>query len=146
MDAANLLKPMLARGELKMVGATTLAEYRKVERDAALARRFSAVTVDAPSVDETVEILRGLRAAYEEHHGTTITDEALEAGYEKVALYALAGVPKHAARQLPGGGWTSKLGELDDIEHTLEGLVGSWYGNVVQILKRPVATPGCGQP
>jgi ATP-dependent Clp protease ATP-binding subunit ClpC len=79
MDAANLLKPMLARGELKMVGATTLAEYRKVERDAALARRFSAVTVEAPSVDETVEILRGLRGAYEEHHGTTITDEALVA-------------------------------------------------------------------
>jgi ATP-dependent Clp protease ATP-binding subunit ClpC len=79
MDAANLLKPMLARGELRMVGATTLAEYRKVERDAALARRFSPVTVAAPSVDQTVEILRGLRAAYEEHHGTAITDEALVA-------------------------------------------------------------------
>src|SRR4051794_12564026 len=79
MDAANLLKPMLARGELKMVGATTLAEYRKVERDAALARRFSAVTVQAPSVDETVAILRGLPAAYEEHHGIPITDEALVA-------------------------------------------------------------------
>ena len=79
MDAANLLKPMLARGELQMVGATTLAEYRKIERDAALARRFSAVTVDEPSVEETVEILRGLRAAYEEHHGATITDDALVA-------------------------------------------------------------------
>src|SRR3954451_14334343 len=79
MDAANLLKPMLARGELKMVGATTLAEYRKVERDAALARRFSAVTVDAPSVEETVAILRGLRAAYEEHHAATISDAALDA-------------------------------------------------------------------
>src|SRR4051794_24482657 len=79
MDAANLLKPMLARGELKMVGATTLAEYRKVERDAALARRFSAVTVDAPSVEETVAILHGLRAAYEEHHAATISDAALDA-------------------------------------------------------------------
>src|SRR4051794_17935258 len=79
MDAANLLKPMLARGELRMVGATTLAEYRKVERDAALARRFSAVTVDAPSVEETVAILRGLRAAYEEHHAATISDAALDA-------------------------------------------------------------------
>ena len=79
MDAANLLKPMLARGELRMVGATTLAEYRKIERDAALARRFSAVTVDAPSVEETVAILRGLRDAYQDHHAAEITDDALVA-------------------------------------------------------------------
>ena len=79
MDAANLLKPMLARGELRMVGATTLSEFRRIERDAALARRFSPVTVAAPSVDQTVEILRGLRAAYEEHHGLEIADEALVA-------------------------------------------------------------------
>jgi ATP-dependent Clp protease ATP-binding subunit ClpC len=79
MDAANLLKPMLARGELQMVGATTLSEFRRIERDAALARRFSPVTVDAPSVDETVEILRGLRSAYEEHHRAEITDDALTA-------------------------------------------------------------------
>ncbi|WP_445151808.1 ATP-dependent Clp protease ATP-binding subunit [Baekduia sp. Peel2402] len=79
MDAANLLKPLLARGELRMVGATTLSEYKKIERDAALARRFSAVMVEAPSVEETVEILRGLRSAYEEHHAATITDAALDA-------------------------------------------------------------------
>jgi ATP-dependent Clp protease ATP-binding subunit ClpC len=79
MDAANLLKPMLARGELRMVGATTLTEYRRIERDAALARRFSPVTVDAPSVQETVEILRGLRDAYEEHHTAIIEDGALVA-------------------------------------------------------------------
>src|SRR4051794_31265619 len=79
MDAANLLKPMLARGELRMVGATTLAEYRRIERDAALARRFSAVTVDAPSVEETVAILRGLRDAYQDHHAAEITDDALVA-------------------------------------------------------------------
>jgi ATP-dependent Clp protease ATP-binding subunit ClpC len=79
LDAANLLKPMLARGELRMVGATTLNEYRRIERDAALARRFSPVTVDAPSVEETVEILRGLRDAYEEHHTAIIEDEALVA-------------------------------------------------------------------
>src|SRR3954454_6657964 len=79
MDAANMLKPMLARGELRMVGATTLAEYRSIERDAALARRFSPVTVEEPSVEETVAILRGLRGAYEEHHGVAIADEALEA-------------------------------------------------------------------
>jgi ATP-dependent Clp protease ATP-binding subunit ClpC len=79
MDAANLLKPMLARGELQMVGATTLSEFRRIERDAALARRFSPVTVDAPSVDETVEILLGLRSAYEDHHRAEITDDALVA-------------------------------------------------------------------
>jgi ATP-dependent Clp protease ATP-binding subunit ClpC len=79
MDAANMLKPMLARGELRMIGATTLAEFRKIERDGALARRFSPVTVDEPSVEETVEILHGLRGAYEEHHGAAIADEALVA-------------------------------------------------------------------
>jgi ATP-dependent Clp protease ATP-binding subunit ClpC len=79
MDAANMLKPMLARGELRMVGATTLAEYRKIERDGALARRFSPVTVEEPSVEDTVAILRGLRPAYEEHHAATITDAALVA-------------------------------------------------------------------
>src|SRR3954464_12067238 len=77
MDAANILKPMLARGELRMVGATTLAEYRRIERDSALARRFSPVMVEEPSVDDTVAILRGLRAAYEAHHGCSIADEAL---------------------------------------------------------------------
>src|SRR3954452_18622844 len=79
MDAANMLKPMLARGELRMIGATTLAEFRRVERHAALPRRFSPVMVEAPTVEETVEILRGLRPAYEEHHGLGIADAALEA-------------------------------------------------------------------
>jgi ATP-dependent Clp protease ATP-binding subunit ClpC len=79
MDAANILKPMLARGELRMIGATTLAEYRKIERDSALARRFSAVMVGEPSVEETVEILRGLRDVYAFHHDLDISDEALEA-------------------------------------------------------------------
>jgi ATP-dependent Clp protease ATP-binding subunit ClpC len=79
MDAANMLKPMLARGELRMIGATTLAEYRKIERDGALARRFSPVTVEEPSVEDTVAILRGLREAYESHHDATIADEALMA-------------------------------------------------------------------
>ena len=79
MDAANMLKPMLARGELRMIGATTLAEFRKIERDSALARRFSAVMVDEPSVQNTVEILNGLRPRYEEHHRVRITDAALDA-------------------------------------------------------------------
>ena len=79
MDAANMLKPKLARGTLRMIGATTLAEYREIERDAALARRFSAVIVDEPSVADTIEILRGIRFGYEQHHGVMITDAALEA-------------------------------------------------------------------
>src|SRR6201982_2643525 len=79
MDAANMLKPMLARGELRVIGATTLDEYRAIERDSALARRFSPVLLEEPSVEDTVEILRGLRGAYEEHHHVLINDEALEA-------------------------------------------------------------------
>ncbi len=80
IDAGNMLKPALARGELHVIGATTLNEYREhVEKDPALERRFSPVYVNAPSVDETIEILRGLRGRYEEHHGLRITNEAIEA-------------------------------------------------------------------
>jgi ATP-dependent Clp protease ATP-binding subunit ClpC len=79
MDAANMLKPMLARGELRMIGATTLAEYRKIERDAALARRFSPVMVEEPSVQDTIAILLGLRSQYEEHHRVRIAEDAFEA-------------------------------------------------------------------
>ncbi|WOB43835.1 ATP-dependent Clp protease ATP-binding subunit [Thermoleptolyngbya oregonensis NK1-22] len=80
MDAANLLKPALARGELQCIGATTLDEYRKhIERDAALERRFQPVMVEPPTVLETVEILRGLRQRYEQHHNLLISDEALVA-------------------------------------------------------------------
>src|SRR5687767_4412067 len=80
MDASNLLKPMLARGELHMIGATTLDEYRKhIEKDAALERRFQQVFVDQPTVEETISILRGLRERYENHHGVRITDSALVA-------------------------------------------------------------------
>ena len=80
MDAANLIKPALARGELHCVGATTLAEYRKyVEKDAALARRFQPVMVTEPSVEDTISILRGIKEKYELHHGVRITDSALVA-------------------------------------------------------------------
>src|SRR4030081_1609549 len=80
MDASNLLKPMLARGELHCIGATTLDEYRKyIEKDAALERRFQPVMVDEPSVEDTVSILRGLRERYEIHHGVRIKDAALVA-------------------------------------------------------------------
>ncbi len=80
MDASNMLKPMLARGELRMIGATTLDEYRKhIEKDAALERRFQPVLVEPPSVEDTVGILRGLKERYEVHHGVRITDPALVA-------------------------------------------------------------------
>lgn len=80
IDASNMLKPALARGELQCIGATTLSEYRKyIEKDGALERRFQPIHVDPPSVEETIEILIGLRKAYEKHHGVTITDDAVVA-------------------------------------------------------------------
>src|SRR6202521_2249026 len=79
MDASNILKPALSRGELQCVGATTMNEYRKyIEKDAALERRFQTVKVDAPTIDEAIEILKGLRPKYEAHHKAKLTDEALE--------------------------------------------------------------------
>ena len=80
LDAASLLKPMLARGELQVIGATTLDEYRKyIEKDAALERRFQPIQVEQPTVEQTIDILRGLRDRYESYHRVTITDDALEA-------------------------------------------------------------------
>jgi len=80
MDASNIIKPALSRAELQCVGATTLNEYRKyIEKDAALERRFQTVKVEAPSIDETIEILKGLRGKYEDHHNAEITDEAVAA-------------------------------------------------------------------
>ena len=88
VDAANILKPSLARGELQVIGATTLDDYRKyVERDPALERRFQPVVVDPPDVDHTVEILRGVKARYEEHHQVKITDEAIEAAAQLAEKY-----------------------------------------------------------
>ncbi len=78
MDAANILKPMLSRGELQTIGATTIDEYRKyIEKDSALERRFQPIMVDAPSVEDTIEILKGLRDKYESHHGVSIPDDAI---------------------------------------------------------------------
>ncbi len=88
VDAANILKPALARGELQCIGATTLNEYRKhIESDAALERRFQPVHVDEPTVEETIDILRGIRGRYEEHHHLKITDEALENAARLAARY-----------------------------------------------------------
>ncbi|MBE0699207.1 MAG: AAA family ATPase, partial [Anaerolineaceae bacterium] len=88
VDAANILKPALSRGELQVIGATTLDEYRKhIESDAALERRFQPIVVNEPSIDETIEILKGIKSAYEEHHRLTISDEALEAAARLSARY-----------------------------------------------------------
>jgi len=88
VDAANILKPALSRGELQTIGATTLDEYRKyIERDAALERRFQPVTVDEPSIEETIEILMGVRPLYEEHHRLKISDEALKSAANLAARY-----------------------------------------------------------
>ena len=88
VDAANILKPLLARGEIQLIGATTLKEYRKyIEKDAALERRFSPVTVNEPTEEETIQILKGLRDKYEAHHNVKIPDEAIKAAVELSSRY-----------------------------------------------------------
>lgn len=88
IDASNILKPALARGEVQVIGATTMEEYRKyIEKDAALERRFQPVIVEEPSEEEAVQILKGLRSQYEQHHRVTITDEAVEASVRLAARY-----------------------------------------------------------
>ena len=79
IDAANILKPALARGDIQCIGATTIDEYRKhIEKDAALERRFQPIQVPEPTVDETIQILHGLRARYEQHHKLRYSDVAIE--------------------------------------------------------------------
>lgn len=127
MDASNLLKPMLARGELRCIGATTLDEYRKyIEKDAALERRFQQVYVDQPSVPDTVSILRGLKERYEVHHGVKISDSALVAAATLSARYisdrflpdkAIDLVDEAAARLKME--ITSKPEELDEIDRKI---------------------------
>lgn len=88
LDASNILKPSLSRGEIQLIGATTLEEYRKyIEKDAALERRFQPVTVEEPSAEAALEILRGLRPYYEKHHGVVIEDQALEAAVQMSVRY-----------------------------------------------------------
>ncbi|UBF24503.1 ATP-dependent chaperone ClpB [Kovacikia minuta CCNUW1] len=127
MDAGNLLKPMLARGELRCIGATTLDEFRKfIEKDAALERRFQQVLIDEPTVDETISILRGLKERYEVHHGVNITDSALVAAATLSSRYisdrflpdkAIDLVDEAAAKLKTE--ITSKPEELEDIERRL---------------------------
>ena len=91
MDASNILKPALSRGELQCIGATTLAEYRKyIEKDTALDRRFQSVKVDAPSVEDTILILKGIRGKYEDHHNVMFTDEALNSAAKLSDRYITA--------------------------------------------------------
>ncbi|MBX9257686.1 ATP-dependent chaperone ClpB [Desmonostoc muscorum CCALA 125] len=127
MDAGNLLKPMLARGELRCIGATTLDEYRKyIEKDAALERRFQQVYVDQPSVEDAISILRGLRERYENHHGVKISDSALVAAAILSSRYisdrflpdkAIDLVDEAAARLKME--ITSKPEELDEIDRKI---------------------------
>src|SRR2546421_4752304 len=79
MDLATLMKPLLTAGDLRIIGSTTFEEYKHIEKDRALARRLQKIAIDEPSIDETIKILAGLRTHYEQHHGVTYTDPALEA-------------------------------------------------------------------
>ncbi|MBQ8375333.1 MAG: ATP-dependent Clp protease ATP-binding subunit [Clostridia bacterium] len=123
MDAANILKPLLARGDLQLIGATTIEEYRKyIEKDSALERRFTPVMVEEPSEKEAIAILKGLRERYERHHGIAISDEAIEAAVKLSVRYvndrflpdkAIDLIDEAAARARISGGENSELKEID---------------------------------
>ncbi|HXR46295.1 MAG TPA: ATP-dependent Clp protease ATP-binding subunit [Candidatus Limnocylindrales bacterium] len=114
MDASNIIKPALSRGEMQCVGATTLNEYRKyIEKDAALERRFQAVKVEAPSIDETIQILRGLRHKYEEHHKAEFTDKAVEASVKLSDRYITDRfLPDKAIDVLDEAGSRARIGTM----------------------------------
>ncbi|MEJ1088629.1 ATP-dependent Clp protease ATP-binding subunit [Microbacterium sp. Mu-80] len=122
MDAGNILKPRLARGDLHLVGATTLSEYRRIEKDPALERRFQPVKVAEPQVDDAVLILQGLKSAYQEHHAVTYTDEAIRAAVELSARYLPDRVLPDKAIDLidqAGARLRLKLGVVSDVESLL---------------------------
>ena len=114
MDASNIIKPALSRGEMQCVGATTLNEYRKyIEKDAALERRFQAVKVEAPSIDEAIQILRGLRHKYEEHHKAEFTDKAVEASVKLSDRYITDRfLPDKAIDVLDEAGSRARIGTM----------------------------------
>jgi ATP-dependent Clp protease ATP-binding subunit ClpC len=128
VDAANMLKPSLARGELQCIGATTMDEYRKhIEKDAALARRFQTVIVEEPSIDETVEIMKGLRERYEVHHRVKFSDEALVAAAKLSHQYIMDRfLPDKAVDVIDEAGsrarlqMTTRPSELKEIEREIE--------------------------
>ncbi|MGU3408749.1 ATP-dependent Clp protease ATP-binding subunit [Microbacterium sp. M1A1_1b] len=117
MDAGNILKPRLARGDLHMVGATTLKEYRRIEKDAALERRFQPVTVGEPSVEDAVAILTGLAPRYAEHHGVTYTDDALRAAVELSHRYVTdRHLPDKAIDLIDQAGARRRLARSGDVD------------------------------
>src|SRR5204863_6964838 len=128
MDASNIIKPALSRGELQCIGATTLNEYRKyIEKDAALERRFQSVKVEAPSVEEAVLILKGLRPKYEEHHKADITDAAVEAAVKFSDRYITDRyLPDKAIDLMDEAGSRARIGamtrppEVKDLEANIE--------------------------
>src|SRR6476646_9089404 len=128
MDASNIIKPALSRGEMQCIGATTLNEYRKyIEKDAALARRFQSVKVEAPSVEEAVVILKGLRPKYEEHHKAEITDPAVEAAVKFSDRYITDRyLPDKAIDLMDEAGSRARIGamtrppEIKDLEADIE--------------------------
>ena len=123
MDAANLLKPMLARGELRCIGATTYNEYRKYfETDKALERRFQRVTVDEPTVEETISILRGLKDRFEAHHGVQILDEAIIAAASMSNRYISDRFLPDKAIDLIDEGCASIRVEMDSVPYELDEL------------------------
>ncbi len=138
MDASNIIKPALSRGELQCVGATTLNEYRKyIEKDAALERRFQQVKVEAPSVEETILILKGLRVKYEQHHKARYTDTALESAAKLSDRY-LTGrfLPDKAIDVMDEAGSRARIGamtrppDVKHIEHEIEEIRGQKEGAI----------------
>ena len=124
IDAANILKPALSRGEIQVVGATTLEEYRKyIEKDAALERRFQPIRVVEPTPEQALDILKGLRGRYEEHHGLTISDEALEAAVELSRRYLPDRFLPDKAIDLVDEG-AARLRMEDDVPAGLRALAG----------------------
>lgn len=128
MDASNIFKPALSRGELQCIGATTLAEYRKyIEKDSALDRRFQSVKVDAPSIEDTIQILKGIRGKYEDHHKVEFTDSALEAATKLSERYITSRfLPDKAIDILDEAGARARIEslkrppEIDDMNDTID--------------------------
>ena len=151
MDASNILKPALSRGEVQMIGATTRTEYRKyIEKDGALERRFQPVYVEEPTREETIAILQGLRSKYEEHHGVTISDDALEAATDYAIRYindrflpdkAIDLIDEAASRKKLGifaGNKTAKKAEetRHNLEEALEAALAEGDIEAAQALKK----------
>ena len=151
MDASNILKPALSRGEVQMIGATTRTEYRKyIEKDVALERRFQPVYVEEPTREETIAILQGLRSKYEEHHGVTISDDALEAATDYAIRYindrflpdkAIDLIDEAASRKKLGifaGNKTAKKAEetRHNLEEALEAALAEGDIEAAQALKK----------